>query len=93
LLENKLITKHEDISEFYYHGLGHHLGLDVHDMCNNEMILKPGMVLTVEPGIYIKEEGIGIRIEDDILITEEGSINLSESIPKERKILEELINS
>jgi Xaa-Pro aminopeptidase len=92
LLENKIISKLEDVSEYYYHGLGHHLGLDVHDVCNNEMIIKPGMVLTVEPGIYIKEESIGIRIEDDILITEEGSINLSERIPKERKILEELIN-
>jgi Xaa-Pro aminopeptidase len=77
-----LISKKEDISKYYYHGLGHHLGLDVHDPCDYDMPLKEGMVLTVEPGIYIEEEGIGIRIEDDILVTKDGHENLSKAIPK-----------
>lgn len=77
-----LISKKEDISKYYYHGLGHHLGLDVHDPCDYDMPLKEGMVLTVEPGIYIEEEGIGIRIEDDILVTKNGYENLSKAIPK-----------
>jgi Xaa-Pro aminopeptidase len=77
-----LISKKEDISKYYYHGLGHHLGLDVHDPCDYDMPLKEGMVLTVEPGIYIEEEGIGIRIEDDILVTKDGYENLSKAIPK-----------
>jgi Xaa-Pro aminopeptidase len=77
-----LIMEKEDISKYYYHGLGHHLGLDVHDPCDYDMPLKEGMVLTVEPGIYIEEEGIGIRIEDDILVTKDGHENLSKAIPK-----------
>jgi Xaa-Pro aminopeptidase len=77
-----LISKKEDISKYYYHGLGHHLGLDVHDPCDYDMPLKEGMILTVEPGIYIEEEGIGIRIEDDILVTKDGYENLSKAIPK-----------
>ena len=77
-----LISKKEDISKYYYHGLGHHLGLDVHDPCDYDIPLKEGMVLTVEPGIYIEEEGIGIRIEDDILVTKDGHENLSKAIPK-----------
>lgn len=63
--------------------VSHHLGLDTHDISlRNEQVLEPGMVITVEPGIYVEEEGIGIRIEDDILITETGAIDLSEGILK-----------
>ena len=85
-----LIKTPENISRYYYHGLGHHLGLDVHDPCDYDMVLQEGMVLTVEPGIYIEEEGIGIRIEDDILVTNTGSINLSEAIPKTIDAIESL---
>lgn len=85
-----LIETPEDISRYYYHGLGHHLGLDVHDPCDYDMVLQEGMVLTVEPGIYIEEERIGIRIEDDILVTNTGSINLSEAIPKTIEAIESL---
>lgn len=77
-----LIKKEEDIGSIYYHNVGHHLGLDTHDPVSRELPLVPGCVITVEPGLYIKELGIGIRIEDDILITEKGCENLSIDIPK-----------
>ncbi len=77
-----LIKDDEELANYYYHGVGHYLGLDTHDVGNREQDLKPGMVLTVEPGLYISEEGIGIRIEDDILVTQTGHENLSEHIPK-----------
>jgi len=78
----KLIEKEEELSKYYYHGVGHYLGLDTHDLGDRETELKPGMVVTVEPGLYIADEGIGIRIEDDILVTVDGHENLSEGIPK-----------
>ena len=58
--------------KYYMHGTSHHLGLDVHDVSNPNQPLCPGMVLTCEPGIYIPEEGLGIRLENDILITNSG---------------------
>lgn len=63
------------------HSIGHGLGVDVHDPLGAPRLLEPGMVMTVEPGIYIAEEGIGVRIEDDILVTPEGHRNLSASLP------------
>ncbi|NLN98446.1 MAG: M24 family metallopeptidase [Eubacteriaceae bacterium] len=84
-----LIPKDHDIEDCYYHGIGHSLGLDVHDTKDKrDYTLTPGMVLTCEPGIYIQEHGIGIRIEDDILITEEGPVNLSKNIVKEIEEIE-----
>jgi Xaa-Pro aminopeptidase len=77
-----LITKDEEIRKYYCHSVSHHLGLDDHDVGEYDIELKPGMVITVEPGLYIEEEGIGIRIEDDILVTEDGFINLSKDIIK-----------
>lgn len=65
----------------YLHGVGHHLGLETHDASIN-VPLKAGMVVTIEPGIYLADKSIGIRIEDDILVTESGSRNLSSAIPK-----------
>jgi Xaa-Pro aminopeptidase len=73
---------HELIRKFYPHATSHFLGLDVHDVGDYERPLEPGMVLTCEPGIYIPDEGIGVRIEDDILITESGNTVLSAALPK-----------
>lgn len=79
-----LITNKDDVSKYYYHSIGHSLGLDTHDtdMINRDTTLAAGMIYTVEPGIYIEEESIGIRIEDDILITENGNENLTEKMIK-----------
>ncbi|MFZ9703892.1 MAG: M24 family metallopeptidase, partial [Bacilli bacterium] len=83
-----LIKTPEDIGQLYYHNIGHHLGLDTHDPISRELPLEPGCVITVEPGLYIKELGIGVRIEDNILITEKGCENLSIDIPKSVEELE-----
>jgi Xaa-Pro aminopeptidase len=64
----------------------------VHDLCERYSAVEVGMVFTCEPGIYIPEEGIGIRIEDDILITEDGTFNLMRNIPIEADEIEELMN-
>jgi Xaa-Pro aminopeptidase len=77
-----LIKSADDIGKVYYHNVGHHLGLDTHDPISRELALEPGCVITIEPGLYIKELGIGIRIEDNVLITEKGCENLSIDIPK-----------
>ena len=86
-----LIENDAEIANYYYHTIGHFLGLDVHDVGYYDQKLEPGMVLTIEPGLYINEEKIGIRIEDDILVTEDGCINLSEDIPKEIDEIERFI--
>ena len=65
----KLITEDSQVSKYYYHGVSHSLGLDTHDPCDRT-VYEPGMVLTNEPGLYVAEEGIGIRLENDILVTE-----------------------
>ena len=83
-----LIKSPEEIGRYYYHNVSHYLGLDVHDVGNYLTPLKPGIVLTIEPGIYVEEEKIGIRIEDNVLVTENGSINLSSSIIKEIEDIE-----
>lgn len=71
------------VRDYYYHGVSHSLGLDTHDISmGRNVVLQPGMVITVEPGMYIEEEGIGVRIENDVLITEDGIIDLSAEIPK-----------
>ncbi len=74
----------------FMHGTGHHLGLETHDP-GTLTKLKPGMVVTIEPGIYLREEKIGVRIEDDILVTKDGNRNLSSSIPKTVKEIEALL--
>jgi Xaa-Pro aminopeptidase len=83
-----LIKEDAEIMKYYYHSLGHYLGLDVHDVGNYAKPIPEGAVITVEPGLYIAEEGIGIRIEDDILVTSQGNINLSKDIIKEVQDIE-----
>ncbi len=88
LIKIGLIATIDELSKYYYHGVSHHLGLDVHDLCDREGTLEPGMVFTVEPGLYIAEEGIGIRIEDDVLVTTDGRKVLSEAIIKTPEAIE-----
>jgi Xaa-Pro aminopeptidase len=76
-----LLKKPEDYRKYFPHAISHGLGVDVHDALGQPAEFKEGMVLTVEPGIYIPEEGIGVRIEDDILITKDGFENLSAALP------------
>lgn len=78
--------------KYFMHGTAHHIGLDVHDVGSYSHPLEVGMVLTCEPGIYIPEEGIGCRLENDYLITEEGNINLTEAMPIEIEDIEALMN-
>jgi Xaa-Pro aminopeptidase len=100
LLKLKLITK-KDIKEalekdpekpafkkYFMHGTSHHLGLDVHDVGNTWRKVAPGMVFTIEPGIYIPEENLGVRLENDVLITKNGNVDLMADIPIEADDIE-----
>lgn len=78
--------------KYFMHGTSHHLGLDVHDYGDMQRPFEPGMVFTVEPGIYIQEENLGIRLENDVVITTEGLIDLMAKIPVEAEEIEELMN-
>ena len=77
--------------KYFPHGTSHHLGLDVHDYGDKYRKFEPGMVLTCEPGIYIREEGIGVRIENDILLTANSPVDLTENIPREADEIEALM--
>jgi len=70
------------LGRYFIHGLGHHIGLDVHDAGDPNRPLEPGMVVTLEPGIYIPQENLGVRIEDDVLVTETGGKLLSARLPR-----------
>ena len=88
-----LIKNKEEVSKYYWHSIGHSLGLDTHDISNKDRntIFKEGMVWTVEPGIYIEEESIGIRIEDDVLITSNGVEVLTKDMIKTVEDIEEFM--
>lgn len=107
IMENELLElgllKPKDIADqnpewpaykkYYMHGTGHFLGLDVHDVGTTDTPWKAGMILTNEPGIYIKEKGFGIRLENDILITDNEPINLMAEIPVEAEEIIELMKN
>ncbi len=98
LIKLNILKETDDLNLYYPHGTSHYLGLDVHD-AGVPATLKQGMVLTVEPGLYIPEGSpcdpdwwnIGIRIEDDILITNDGHLNLSSALPRETGEIEEIM--
>ncbi|MET3977589.1 Xaa-Pro aminopeptidase [Mucilaginibacter sp. UYP25] len=79
--------------KYFMHGTSHHLGLDVHDFASRYKPFEVGNILTCEPGIYIPEEGLGIRLENNILITKDGNRDLMAHIPIEAEEIEELMNS
>lgn len=76
-------VEHDEIRRYFPHATSHHMGIDVHDVADYERPLEPNMVLTVEPGIYIPEESIGVRIEDDVLITSAGTMSLTEKLSRD----------
>jgi Xaa-Pro aminopeptidase len=79
------------LGRYFIHGLGHHIGLDVHDPGDPYRTLEPGMVVTLEPGIYLPEENLGVRIEDDVLITETGYKLLSARLPRTIEEIEKIM--
>jgi Xaa-Pro aminopeptidase len=79
--------------KYFMHGTSHHLGLDVHDFAGRYTPFAAGNILTCEPGIYIPEEGLGIRLENNILITKDGNIDLMADIPLEVEDIENIMNA
>lgn len=83
--------KEQGYDKYFHHGIGHFLGIDVHDVGNYLEPLKEGDVITIEPGIYIPEENLGVRIEDDYWVTSQGVVCMSEEFPKDPFAIEELM--
>src|SRR5437016_11820007 len=81
----------KSLGPYFIHGLGHHIGLNVHDLGDHCALFQPGMVITIEPGIYIPEEKLGVRIQDDVLITESGHKLLSERLPRDAEEIEKIM--
>lgn len=95
-LISKADVKNETIDnrafrKYLYHGISHHLGIDVHDLGTKTEPIKAGMVFTVEPGIYIEEEKMGVRIENNVWITKSGNIDLMKNIPRKAEEIEKLM--
>ena len=86
-----IMKEGEAIADYFWHSVSHHLGFDVHDTGSRESILRPGMVVTVEPGIYIPSLNVGMRLEDDVLVTEDGCLILSQDIPREAAEIEAMM--
>ncbi|MDF1672571.1 MAG: aminopeptidase P N-terminal domain-containing protein [Vicingaceae bacterium] len=97
LLDKHDVTKQDSnnplYKKYFMHGTSHHIGLDVHDVEERNRPFEEGMVLTVEPGLYIREESLGIRLENDVLITKDGQHDLMANIPLEADEIEDLMNS
>ena len=96
LLDKQAVVKQNPVAplykKYFMHGTSHHLGIDVHDFASRYKAFEVGNILTCEPGIYIPEEGLGIRIENNILITKNGNIDLMADIPVEVEELEDIMN-
>ncbi len=97
LLDKHAVAKQDPAAplykKYFMHGTSHHLGLDVHDFASRYKAFEAGNILTCEPGIYIPEEGLGIRLENNILITANGNIDLMADIPVEAEEIEEIMNA
>ena len=91
LMKINLISNKEELRNYYFHNVSHHLGLDTHDACIRSLPLKEGAVITVEPGLYIEEEKIGIRIENDVVVTKDGCIDLACDIIKTVEDIEDFM--
>lgn len=89
-LAHEFLKKYE-LNDYFVHGIGHFLGMDVHDVGDFASPLREGDVITIEPGIYLPDENIGIRIEDDFVITADGSLCLSPNLPKKAADIEALM--
>jgi Xaa-Pro aminopeptidase len=89
----KEFIKSKGYGDYFPHGIGHYLGLDVHDVGDYKEPLKVGDVITIEPGIYIPEESIGVRIEDNYWIVKDGAICLSEALPKSVDEIEQMVQT
>ena len=81
----------EPLGKYFIHGLSHHVGLDVHEAGDFGRPLEPGMVITIEPGIYLPEENLGVRIEDMLLVTKTGYVLLTDALPREVEEVEKLM--
>lgn len=97
-LIDKTDIKNQDPSnpaykKYFMHGTSHHIGLDVHDVGNIYREFEPGMVFTIEPGIYIQNEGLGVRLENDVVITKDGIHDMMGNIPIEVDEIEDIMNS
>jgi len=103
LIKLKLLDRHDVqkqdakkpplYAKYFMHNASHYIGLDVHDVGGMDWEMKEGMVFTCEPGIYILEEELGIRLENDILVTSNGPDDLMKNIPIEAEEIEDLMNS
>lgn len=91
LKELNILETKDELRQYYYHSIGHSLGLDAHDSLNRTMPLKAGMVITIEPGLYVEQLGIGVRIEDDVLVTEAGYDVLTKQIMKNADEIEQFM--